>query len=132
MSLKSVHLFVFTKVKYLVGTQVIAFEGKCGKGKFTYMDFIIQCTSIDVCTVRTPADRCDRAPDFENSHRMFAALVTTFPNPHCPVVTSRRDELYTSSACNGSIERVNNPSVCSEFSYTFTSREVGDIDSLVC
>ena len=95
------------------------------------MDLIVQGPRIYARAVCAPANRGDRAAKLVYAHGVFRALVAALPDADGAVVTAGGDKLDARTACEGSVEGINDTAVSVEFTHALAGREVGDAQSVV-
>ena len=90
----------------------------------THMNLVVQRSRIYARPVRTPRDRCDRAPKLIHTHRLLRALVATLPDANRAVVTTSGDKLDPCASCESSVQGINDTTVSVESTHTLASCQV--------
>ena len=98
----------------------------------TYVNLIVQCSRKYACPVCAPSDRGDWAPKLVHAHRLLRALVSPLPNADGAIITASGHELDASTSCESSVEGINDTTVSVEFTHALASREVCDVQGVVC
>lgn len=81
--------------------------------------------------VRAPTHPRHRTSHLPHRHALLRPLAA-LPHLDRPVVRARHDELHTRPACHRPVERIDDPSVCTDFFDPLTGGDVCQAQDVVC
>lgn len=97
-------------------------DGNC----LAYMNLIVNCPNVQICTIGAPANGCYWTPDLESHYSSFLriASLVCFPNFYQPIISSGCNQLNASATCKCSVNCIDYFTVRTYSSNSLTGSKV--------
>ena len=88
------------------------------------MDFVVQCPDVQIRAICTPTHSRDGATKLERRNGLLACFMTALPNLYRAIIAACSHQLSPGAASHGSVQGIDDPVVCTDFSRSLTGGNI--------